>query len=172
MLAAQTSVEVRTDAFFHSSELFRKIYGNVGVSYGVEASTELMNCWCLDGWANFDWFSKKGESTGCEGDSTRVHIGNISFGVKYPFQIYNCLTAYAGLGPSFSRIWLKNHSNCTKEKQSRFVCGGILKTGVCYYFYECMFLDVFVDYLYQPVRFHRYVDIGGFKTGAGIGIVF
>jgi hypothetical protein len=35
-----------------------------------------------------------------------------------------------------------------------------------------VFIDVFADYLYQPVNFETHVDIGGFKIGAGMGIKF
>lgn len=181
MLSAESSVEVRADAFIHSSHLFRKIYGDVGASYGIEASTSVYDCW--EGWVNFDWFNKHGKShvekTGagsdldvCKGNSTRVDIANISFGVRYPFDLCSCFTPYVGIGPSFSWIGLKNKSFCSHDKESKWAFGGIAKFGVYYYFCDCMFLDVFVDYLYQPVHFHRNVDIGGFKTGAGIGFRF
>lgn len=165
----QSSVEIRSAAFFHSSERFREIYGNVGASYQLEASTKLYDC--LDGWANFDWFSKHGKSDGFN-DPTRVSIANISLGVKFPYQICEKFTAYIGIGPSLSRIWLKNKSQCSHENISKWAIGGVLKTGVYYFISERVFIDVFVDYLYQPVHFETHVDIGGFKTGAGLGVKF
>ena len=39
-------------------------------------------------------------------------------------------------------------------------------------FFFNLLLDVFVDYLYQPVHFSTRIDIGGFKIGAGIGYKF
>lgn len=164
-----SSVEIRSSAFFHSSNLFREIYGNPGVNYQLEASTNLYDYFV--GWANFDWFSKHGKSVGFN-DSTRVNIANFSLGIKFPYELSEQFTAYIGIGPSFGRIRLKNQSQCNPETVSKFAMGGVVKTGVYYFITENMFIDVFVDYLYQPVKFESHVDIGGFKTGTGIGIIF
>jgi hypothetical protein len=164
------SLEIRSAAFFHSSERFREIYGYPGASYQVEASTKLYDF--LDGWANFDWFSKHGNSVGFN-DPTRVSIANISFGIKFPYQLVEEFTAYIGIGPSLSRIWLKNQSECgCQEYVSKLVIGGVLKTGIYYFINKRVFIDVFVDYLCQPDNFETHVDIGGVKAGAGIGIKF
>jgi hypothetical protein len=165
----QSSVEIRSAAFFHSSERFREIYGNPGTSYQFEASTKLYDC--LDGWTNFDWFSKHGKSDGFN-DPTRVSIANISLGIKFPYQFSEKFTAYIGIGPSLSRIWLKNKSQFSHETVSKLAIGGILKTGIYYFINRHVFIDVFADYLYQPVNFETHVDIGGFKVGAGMGIKF
>jgi hypothetical protein len=165
----QSSIEIRSSAFFHSSKRFREIYGNAGASYQVEASTKIYDC--FDGWANFDWFSKHGKSVGFN-DPTRVSIANISLGIKSPYQFSEKFTAYIGIGPSLSKIWLKNKSHCSHENVSKWAIGGILKTGVYYFINKSIFIDVFADYLYQPVHFETHVDIGGFKIGAGLGIKF
>ncbi|MBA3815637.1 MAG: hypothetical protein H0X29_03790 [Parachlamydiaceae bacterium] len=167
--ANETSVEIRSAAFFHSSKLFREIYGNVSGSYQLEVATQLNQC--VDGWANFDWFTKHGRSNEFN-DPTRVNIANFSLGIKYPYQFCQNFSAYIGIGPSFSTIWLKNKSECNHSRTSRLAVGGILKTGIIYSINRCFFVDLFVDYLYQPVHFDRRVDIGGFKTGAGIGVKF
>lgn len=172
VLAADTSLEVRADAFIPTSKPFRKIYGDVGVSYGVEASACMG---CFDGWINFDWFQEHGRShtePGCKGDSTKIEIANLSFGVKLPYLVCDSFAPYLGIGPSVSKVYLKNKSHCFHEKVSKWAVGGIAKFGVHYYFCDCMFLDLFVDYLFLPVYFHKRVDIGGFKTGAGIGVLF
>lgn len=165
--AQEISVEARSGAFFHSSKRFREIYGNVGVSYQLEASAHL--CHCLEGWTNFSWFSRDKKSEGC---SSRASIANISLGIRFPYRFCEGFIAYIGIGPSFSEIWLKNRSECCREKVSKLAVGGILKTGLYYFFNHCVFIDVFVDYLYQPVNFHKHVDIGGVLPGAGVGIKF
>lgn len=160
-------VEIRSAAFFHSSKRFREIYGNVGGSYQLEVSTYL--CDNFVSWVNFDWYSKHKKSKEC---ASRIRIENISFGIKYPYQFCN-FTAYVGIGPSISRVFLKNKTRCCRrERLSKLAFGGILKTGVNYFITEDVFLDLFFDYLYQPIHFDTWVDIGGIKTGVGVGIGF
>ncbi len=168
-LFAQSSIEIRAAAFFPSSTRFKEIYGNVGASYQLEASTKLYNC--LDGWANFDWFSKHGKSVGFN-DPTRVSIANFSLGIKFPYQLSKQFTVYIGVGPSLARIWLKNKSQFGHKNPSKLALGGVLKTGLYYFISKQIFIDVFVDYLYQPVHFEKTVDIGGIKTGIGVGVKF
>lgn len=169
LVAMETSLEIRSAAFFHSSERFRDIYGNVGGNYQIEASTKLYDY--VDGWANIDWFSKHGKSDGFN-DPTRVSIANISLGIKFPYRLSEQFTAYIGVGPSLSRIWLKNKSQCGHETVSKWAIGGVLKTGVYYFISKGVFIDVFIDYLYQPVHFETHVDIGGVKAGLGVGVKF
>lgn len=169
LLAIETSLEMRSAAFFHSSERFRKIYGNVGGSYQLEASTKLYDY--VDGWANIDWFSKHGKSDEFN-DPTRVSICNSSLGIKIPYRLSEKFTLYIGAGPSLSRIWLKNKSQCGKETVSKWAIGGVLKTGIYYFINRRVFIDVFIDYLYQPVHFETHVDIGGVKAGLGVGVKF
>ncbi len=169
LMAVETTWEIRSAAFFPSSHRFREIYGNVCLSLQLEASAKLYDC--ADGWANLDWVSKNGKSDGFN-DSTKVSIANFSFGIKFPYQLCEQFTAYIGIGPSLSRIWLKNKSQCGHETVSKWAIGGVLKTGIYYYINNCVFIDVFLDYLYQPVPFETHVNIGGFKTGLGLGVRF
>lgn len=166
---AETSLQFRADAFIPTSKLFREIYEDANPSYGVEISTSLFNCY--QGWLNFDWFSKKGKTKSCHAH-TKLDIFNIGVGVKYPFDFCSNFSPYVGIGPSFSNVWVKNCSLCS-HKESKWAFGGIAKLGVNYYFCENFFIDLFVDYLYQRVHFrHKSADVGGFKTGLGIGYSF
>lgn len=165
----ESHLEIRSAAFLHSSKLFREIYGNTEVSYQLEASTKLYDY--VDEWVNFDWFSKHGKSDGLN-DPTRVSIASLSLGIKVPYQFRERLITYIGIGLSLSRIWLKNKGECNHETVSKLAIGGILKTGIYYFISPRVFIDVFVDYLYQPVHFEKHVDIGGFKTGIGLGVKF
>ncbi len=165
----RSSFAFRSAAFFPLSDRFREIYGDAGVDYQLEASTKIYGC--CDAWVNFDWFSKHGKSVGLH-DSTRISIGNTSLGVKFPYRISKTWTIYVGIGPSFGRIWLKNKSYCPPHHISKWAYGGVLKTGVDFFFTEHLFLDVFADYLYQPTNFKTHVDVGGVKVGAGLGVKF
>ena len=91
---------------------------------------------------------------------------------SFPYQLCEQFIPYIGIGPSFSRIWLKNKPRCSHDTISKWAVGGVLKTGVYYCINRYVFMDIFVDYLYQPVHFEKHVDIGGVKVGLGIGAKF
>lgn len=164
-----TRVEIRAAGFIPSSERFRQVYHNIGASYQIEASANLYGC--VDGWVNVDWFGKHGRSVGYS-NPTRVEITNGSFGVRLPFRVCGPLTPYLGLGASFGQIRLRNKSPCCRETVSKFAVGGVLKSGVYYCINGCTYVDLFLDYLYQPVHFSSCVDIGGVKAGIGFGVKF
>lgn len=166
---SQSSLEIRSAAFFPSSKLFREIYGNVGVCYQLEGSTRL--CKCIDGWANFDWFNRHGESYKLE-DPTKVRIANTSIGVKFLCRSYKQLTPYVGIGPNLSKIWLQNKSEYFQESLSKWTIGCVFKSGVYLCINKSTYLNLFVDYLLQPVHFNTNVNIGGFNLGAGLGMKF
>lgn len=164
-----TRLEFRSAAFFPSSKLFRDIYEEVGANYQLQAATKVWEC--VEFWSNFDWFSKHGRSVGCH-DSTRVNIANISLGLNFVYPLDCYYSLYIGCGPNVSTVWLKNKSRCERERLTRTTLGGIFKTGLYITLTDCLFLDLFVDYLYQPTNFHTHVNIGGFKSGLGIGFIF
>lgn len=181
--AMETTIEARVAAFYHTSKDFRDIYGDWGPSYQIEASFTCDCCYYF--WANLSWFHKNGNSTGndcstvvpscnCSGQpSTTVNIANLSLGIKFPCCICEGLIGYFGIGPVFGNIWLKNNiSPRETEKTSKFAFGVIAKLGLDYYITQCLFLDLFVDYLYQPVHFHKQIDLGGVQAGIGLGFNF
>lgn len=166
----ESRAEFRAAAFYPTSKLFREIYGNVGCDYQIQVSTKFLD-YC-EVWSNLDWFTKKGKSVGFH-DPTRVNIFNCSLGLNFIYP-FNCFTSlYVGAGPSVGGIWLKNHSHFEKDKESKHSVGGVFKVGMYYQIYDRYFIDLFVDYLYQRVKFHHHhVEIGGFKPGVGIGVLF
>jgi len=169
LVANEITLEVRSAAFYHASSRFRGIYGKVSGCYQLEASTPITPC--LEEWVNFDWFTKRGHSIGLH-DPTRVSIINVSWGVKYPFPVTECISMYAGIGASFSKIWLHNKSEFFHERVSRLTFGALLKSGINYHISKCFFIDFFADYLYQPDVYRTHVDIGGLKLGVGLGTKF
>lgn len=161
------SIEIRSGGFIHTSDLFRDIYGTVAPFYELEVGLGL--CDCFELWANIDWSPKDGYSLGLD-SRTKSNIYNLSVGFNFPINLCTCFTPYLGLGASFSEIHLKNFSPCGTEKTKKSAAGLVVKSGIYYCFTPCVFFDLFVDYLYQPVHFsERHVDIGGFKIGVGIG---
>lgn len=166
--AVDISAEFRAAAFIHSSKKFKALYGDVGPCYAIELGVPV---YCpFDAWVNVDWFHRN-KRHDCISKSS-VNIFNASFGIKYVYTTCNNLNLYLGIGPSFGGICLKNKSDAYRESSSKFIAGAVLKSGIDYTFFNGVFLDAFVDYLYQPVRFHKRVDIGGAKIGLGIGYQF
>lgn len=169
LVEASSSFKVRTVAFIPRSERFRNIYGKAIGTIELEAAKRLCNH--LELWVNSNVLFKHGRSIGfC--NPTKIGTVNGSFGFKVPYQVRDCFTVYAGIGPNFTGIWLKNKSMCCKEKISKGAVGIVAKSGLDFFVREHLFFDFFVDYLYQPVNFQTRVDIGGVKIGLGFGGTF
>jgi hypothetical protein len=166
ILADEGTLEIRTSGFIPTSQRFKDVYGDVGLTVGVEASRRF--CGCYNGWVDFDFFPKSKSHGQC--CKSRIDIYNGSLGINYFIPVCCGLESYIGLGPSFSRVNIKNHSYCGKERVSKFAVGGIIKTGLCFDLCDPVYINVFADYLYLPVHFHHTVDCGGIKAGIGIGL--
>lgn len=163
----ENSIEFRSSAFFHSEKRFRDIYGSVGPAFGIEASSHF--CGEYGAWINVDYSLEKSHEDCCK---TTLGILNTSFGLKYIYPLTCHFDLYAGIGPAFSWVDLKNHTCCENDHFSRLAVGGVVKTGVYYQFCTNYFIDIFADYLFQPVHIGRSIDIGGLKLGLGIGTQF
>ncbi len=166
ILLSASTLECRFGAFFPSGEKFRDLYGDIEADFQLEASVPI--CVCFEGWTNLDWFSENKKKKGC--CQSKVEIVNVSFGIKYVYSTCENWDFYLGIGPSFGRVGLKNKTCCENEKPSKFMVGGVLKSGSRFYFCQNAFLDLFVDYLFQPARFSHHVEVGGVKAGLGLGI--
>lgn len=171
LMAEYRTIEIRSGAFFPNTERFRKIYGKATAFYGVEVSRSTDSC--LDAWASLDFLTKHGRSDGFS-DPTRVNIANFSFGLKIPYQFRDRWIGYIGVGPSWSAVWVKNrYRSHHHHGASQVAFGGILKSGLYYFINDCVFIDLFVDYLYQPISFaDKSTEVGGLKTGLGLGYRF
>jgi hypothetical protein len=164
-----TTVEVRYAEFFPSSKKFKKIYGNSNPDYQIQASTRSYGP--LEIWTNFDWFTKKKHKD--FGYKTKIEIMDASIGVQYVYKNWPAFDLYAGIGPVFGKIHLKNKTCCMDETFSKTSFGAVGKAGIRYLVYQELFIDLFFDYLYQYVRIdHQHINVGGFKGGIGVGTKF
>ena len=164
------TVAIRTGAFFPVDSDFRKIYAHVSEFYELEFSQKCNDQFVI--WENIDWFSRSGRSIGLH-DYTRISIANFSGGIKFNVDITDCFLAYIGIGASIGGLWIKDDLRDSKHKTNhRCIWGGVIKTGVNYYFAQNWFIDLFADYLYEPHRFYRQVDFGGLRIGGGLGYAF
>lgn len=166
--ALDVLVEFRTAAFCHTSKTFRKLYGDIGPAFQIEARTPI---YCpFEGWVNIDWFHKDKDHNSYLKSS--VNIANASFGVIWVYSPLPSWSYYFGIGPSVGGIFLQNKSVDYKDNTSKFLIGGVLKNGITYRFSNGIFVDAFIDYLYQPVHFNKTNDVGGVKLGLGLGYAF
>jgi hypothetical protein len=165
------TLEVRGNLFFHTSQKFRQVYGSSASDLQVEFTTPI-NSNSIDVWGNFSWSPKAG-ACGCCDSFTRIKIYNTSIGMNYTIPgVFEEADAYVGLGVSISGVVLKNRSFCVTERVSKCAPGIIFKTGFIRYLTSNYYLNVFCDYLYQPVFYRHTVDVGGLKPGIGIGYDF
>ncbi len=162
-ISADLFVEVRSSAFFHLPDRFQKVYGTTGWTVGGEVSKSFSDNWL--GFVDVDYFKACKNGT-CFCDST-LKVVNTSFGLTYKRCLCAKLEGYIGIGPAISYVDLKNQICCGEEHFSRSAAGGVLKTGILVSYCRVNFIDIFIDYLYQPLFIERQVNIGGIKVGAG-----
>ena len=122
-------------------------------------------------WTNLSWVSTTGHT---QRFHSKTHFNNLNFslGGKYIFPIYKRINLYLGLGINGAFVHVHNHSPYVKRNVHKNGVGGIAKLGCYFEPIDHLFLEVFTDYLYQSIRFENSAQIGGFKTGGGIGFCF
>ena len=168
--------EIRQAAFVPTSDSFRNIYGNVGLSIQLEQAQGFSHIKNFEVWENIEWiFMDGGPGSSC--GSSDIDILNVSFGVKGIGKVYHdWIYLYAGIGPDLGIVWVKNKINCCIDcddnrttHNTNFGVGGILKTGCQIFLTHLIYFDIFADYLYLPVWFSDTTkDLGGLKAGGGI----
>lgn len=156
--------EIRGAAFFPTNSRFRNIYGDVHPVGEVEVGASFCNCYQF--FLNINEFYDHASLKNC--GKTELNTITFSLGPKYTFCLNRCLDFYVGIGLSVAYSYL-NNQHASKKYNTSF--GGVLKTGTYLHITENIFLDFFVDYNYQPA-FHNHIDIGGFRSGIGIGTYF
>jgi len=98
--AYEGSFEIRSSAFYHSSERLREIYGDFGPTFGLEATKKLNSNY--EAWIDFD-ASYVDSSSGCC-CKTNMSLLNASFGINYVFHFNSRFESYIGIGPSFTNF--------------------------------------------------------------------
>ena len=168
--------EIRAAAFVPTSDSFRNIYGNVGLSLQLEQVQGFSHVKNLEVWENAEWIFMHG-SPGSSCGSSHIDILNVSFGVKGIGKVYDdWIYLYAGIGPDLGIVWVKNKINCCDDcdanqttHDTNFGVGGVLKTGCQIFISNLIYFDFFADYLYLPVWFSQTTkDVGGLKAGGGL----
>jgi hypothetical protein len=160
--------DVRVAAFYPQDSLFREIYGNWQIDYELEVGKLFLKNY--EAWANINWMRTSGHSS--LGNHTSFQDLNFSIGGKYVFKFGTLKKFYLGLGINDAWVYVHNQYNYVKKRVYKNWIGGVAKMGFYVEPVEHLFIDVFIDYLYQQIRFADWQQIGGLKLGAGLGFCF
>lgn len=174
------TVQVRGAAFIPLNNQLRKIYSSGLPTLEFEGSYScISNIWLpcdqILLWGNVGWTSQRGRSLGF-GYYTNLNLVPLSFGFEYQAIIADCFEFYAGFGPTYSFLRIKNYDGFRTTHLSRNNVGVTTKTGIRYTFFENYFIDVFADYFYTHFRSMNHDPIqpipnhfSGFFVGGGLG---
>ncbi len=142
-------LEFKGAYFLPTNSCFKNIYHG-GALYGPELTfqfSENHERWY--GFMSADFLNKCGRSIGL-GNSTKVKIAALVFGVKY-FVPFCYGDFYCGLGVQPTQVKTFNCSPFVVARTSQWGCGGIAKVGA-YIDMSCnTFLDFFIDYSFVKV---------------------
>jgi hypothetical protein len=163
------NIEVRAGGYYSEDHLYKRIYREWSPDFAIEISKTFCTHWML--WVNGDLITKKGHSLDL-GNDTRIWIRDLSFGFKYLFTPGNFASPYLGFGINGAYVHVRNSSSFISSPVSKAGVGAVLKTGLYTYLTPCLYLDLFVDFVYQPVRMVSWRQLGGVKPGVGLGYSF
>lgn len=197
-------VEARIAYYHPSDKKVRRIYGNGWPDYQIEFSKDfpgfnISEYSCDEGcawnwrlWAGVSGFTKGGNSIGFE-DPTRIRLIPVNLGVKLLYSVDCNTEVYAGGAVCYSFLNITDHSDFVRKHTRKEEFGGLLQSGIAYTFFNCLRVNIFVDYLFQRFQFHdkrsrpffssgifhdaRFIEgknlnLNGFKIGTGFGITF
>ena len=162
-------IDGRVAAFYPTSHLFREIYSDCLAAYEVEAGKAFWNNYEI--WGDVSWLSAEGHTKTFH-NKTRFRNTNFSLGGKYLWDLCDCTQLYFGLGINAAYVHVHNDSHHVKRNVHKNGVGGVVKLGIYAEPIDHLLFELFVDYLYQRIHFERHVEIGGFKFGGGIGLIF
>ncbi len=169
------TLQVRAGYFQFTSDWGRKIYGNGAPDIELEGGVRIHPNISL--WSNLNYVWKTGHSTAFA-NGTHLDLGTLSLGVNLttPFKRSSTLV-YVGLGISGAYVHTKDHTVYLPTNTSKLGFGCVAKLGILTPCIKHFFLNPFFDYYYQPIHTrnsadHSSVDVGGFRTGLGIGYNF
>lgn len=168
-------IEGRAGAFYFQDHLPRSIYGNTTLDLEAEGGLFFKDKIAV--WANFNYNFASGSSLELF-HKTHLTLLSLSVGPKfYMFGIDRRLfNPYLGIGVAGTFLKTSDHSPYVEKHLHRYRFAGVAKSGflICK---NSICIDLFFDYyicnsqgLASAVK--NPVNIGGFKTGLGMGYLF
>jgi outer membrane protein W len=152
--------------FRPADHLIREIYPR-GVALEVQLRRQLVPY--IEGWVNANYFVKRGQSLGLH-EKTRLQILPLSIGLNVHRCIAEKFTPYIGLGATYTMLKTFDQASSLTKRHHRYRFGGVAKSGILYSVNQEFFFSAFADYYYTKVsNGHGNIDIGGLRTGLGLG---
>ncbi len=174
--ATDAFIEGKAAYFYPTDHQFRKIYSGGGI-YGLELTCQAWRH--LYAWASADCFYQTGKSIG-EKDSTHITFVPLGQGLKYLFPV-SFVDIYVGAGILETWAHIKDHSRYVIRSNTKWGIGGIAKIGALFNINKHFFIDVFTNYSYTKIDFHKTnhgsvirhdADLSGFWFGGALGYRF
>jgi hypothetical protein len=173
--SSQWDLQARAGYFQFTSRSVRKIYGTGAPDIELEGSVKLHPYLAL--WSNLNYVWKGGHSTPLD-NNTHLDLLTLSIGANAITSIKWSFTfIYLGLGLSGAYVHTKDESSYLPTNASRFGVGCVGKFGLLVFCTKHFFVNPFFDYYYQPISAkssatYSSVNLGGFRTGLGLGYQF
>jgi len=175
LYSLQWTLEGRGGYFRFANSTAREIYN--GGTPDVEIEGLVFIHRYFTPWVNANYVWKKGRSEGLS-DKTTLKMGTLSLGSKILFpKLDSRVRGYLGMGCSGEYVHLHDHAEYLSSKTIRWGVGAVGKSGVLIDIKQKILLDLFFDYYYCPIKTRHSLsadslNLGGFRTGGGIGYTF
>ncbi len=175
-------VEFKTGYFFFSDSKMRKIYDRGGLDLQLSGSYPIcdLSCnWSLNAYGAVEYFHRFGKSLNGH-QKTSIWSVPVNIGLKSIYAINSEMQYYLAFGPRYFYIHQHNCSEYVPEQRSRNGIGAFANTGIHYLLCDQWGLDLFGEYSYATIHFHRgktnsyssKIQVGGFTFGGGLGYVY
>lgn len=175
LFSPQGALQVRAGYFQFTSNWAQEIYGAGAPDIELEGSVKLHPYLSL--WGNLNYVWKGGDSTPFE-NTTHLDLVTLSLGANAMAPLGCSFTfIYLGFGISGAYVHTKDESPYLPTHTSKFGVGCVGKFGFLVFCSKHFFVNPFFDYYYQPIHarntgIHSQVNLGGFRTGLGVGYQF
>ncbi len=170
--------EVKVGAFIPLGQTTQDIYGDALPLVAVEFDCDWrdnLSLWLMTGAVH-----KKGRSLGlCY--RTELTLVPIAFGLRYTQEFTECVHPYLGLGPQFTHLSVKNDILFVSVKNNKWLCGGLVKSGVFISLNDVAFVDIFADFSFlraygracsNPQVYANNASLNSLLLGVGFGVAF
>jgi len=171
------SLSAKTGAFFLLNGTARDLYGPVLPSFTLEANADVYKGLTL--WVDGSYLF--GNGSNFDG-SSHLNFIPLSLGLKYVHSFSDRMDFYAGAGPCYSFLILRDRSPYVHKKTSLNNWGGVAKSGFVYRCTEHFRVEGFLNYMYQefhfsgtwknPFVYRTDAYLNGIEVGAGFGYQF